>query len=123
MANGLTNKTSAKNFVIEAPRIFRRIDVLEKIGYYQKPLTLTSALTLDMPSVAFARLGLSYHARDSYVSASGALYESSILTRFVVYHLVSCRMGATSAPQHMQYNSLIRLLAQVFFVLSTEGLC
>lgn len=36
-------------------------------------------------------------------------------------HLAHCRIGATLALRRIQYNTPIRLLAQVFPILSTEG--
>lgn len=103
--------------------IFRRKSV--NLGHH----FLWDLLTLDNYSATFVWFCLFYRTPDLYVSCRATFFKSSRFriastTRHlsqVVCNLAYCRIGATSAQRLVQYNPPIRLLDQVFSILSTQG--
>lgn len=104
---------------------FIGIDLLGEINYFP---TL-SAVTLRVIIVKFVWFRLLHGARHTRDFPTAAFFEYSCFPKASTAVRLStvdlnpayCRVGAMSAPRHLQYNSPTWFLAQVFIILSTEG--
>lgn len=100
------------------------INPLEEINCVRTSFSQRSALIFDINSVRCVLMPSFYRKQGSQVSGRAARpeisrFQSASTIRHlsaVACHLVYCRIGATSVPRYVQYDSNIPLLAPVCFI-------